>query len=220
MQRRRLAPPYTPPPQDALKVLHCQADFIVVSKPHGLLSVPGLGENKDICVESYMKDRFGTVYIVHRLDMDTSGLMVLARSTQARRALARAFQNRTIVKHYQALVEGCPASESGLIDRPVARYSRQRPLRHLEAGGLAAITHWHCVSRSTENQLSRMNLFPKTGRSHQLRLHMQAIGHPILGDPFYGDPRRYKRLALHATYLAFSLSQNEGLQSFSEPAPF
>ena len=220
MQLRRIAPPYSPPPESALKIVSEAPDFVVVSKPHGLLSVPGRGENKDRCVESYVRNRVGMAYIVHRLDMDTSGLMVLARTPQSRRILARAFQERRVTKHYQALIAGLPIAESGRVDQPIARYSRQRPLRHLEAGGLEAITDWYCIARNVEDDVSRVNLNPQTGRSHQLRLHMQAMGHPILGDPFYGDVTRYPRLAFHATELAFSIGPDRGVRSFSEGAPF
>lgn len=220
MQLRRIAPPYIPPPESALKIVNDAPDFVVVSKPHGLLSVPGRGENKEKCVESYVRNQVGMAYIVHRLDMDTSGLMVLARTPQSRRILARAFQERRVTKHYQALVAGSPSEDSGRVNRAIARYSRQRPLRHLEAGGLEAITDWHCIARNAENGFSRVNLYPQTGRSHQLRLHMQALGHPILGDPFYGDVTRYPRLALHATELAFAIGPDSGVRTFSEAPPF
>ena len=220
MQLRRKPPPYLPPPAAQLECVYADSDMLVLNKPAGLLSVPGKGPEKARCVVTDAQERFGPAYIVHRLDMDTSGLIVLARTIECRRALAHAFQTRQVKKRYLALIEGVPDELSGTIDRPVARYSRQRPLRHLEAGGLSAITHWRLINTAPEGTHSRIELTPLTGRSHQLRLHMQSIGHAILGDPLYGQPRTFSRLALHATQLTFCLGTDPIVHEFDSPAPF
>jgi len=220
MQLRRRAPVYAPPPADQLETVFADDDYIVFNKPSGLLSVPGRGIEKADCVASYARQKYGQAHIVHRLDMDTSGLIVLARTDLARRHLARAFQARQIIKHYQALVSGIPTAASGTIDQPIARYSRQRPLRHLEAGGLSAKTCWKKLEADADSQICRVHLQPETGRSHQLRLHMKSIGHPVLGDPLYGDPSTFSRLALHACYLSFQHHDGVKLCQFKSAPSF
>ena len=165
--------------------MHVADDFIIADKPSGLLSVPGIGPEKAVCANSVLSERHGPVLTVHRLDMDTSGLMVFARTKDAQRALSRQFELRAVDKTYEALVEGEMESEAGTIDAPIAKYSLKRPLRHLDPDGQTAITHWRVLERQPGQ--TRVWLKPETGRSHQLRVHCLAIGHPILGDPLYAE---------------------------------
>ncbi|MEM9225542.1 MAG: RluA family pseudouridine synthase [Pseudomonadota bacterium] len=205
MRDTRTPPAYAPPPAEALKII-CKTDqFAVIDKPSALLSVPGRGPDKAICAQSIVQDRLGEALTVHRLDMDTSGLMVFACTKAAQRALSMAFQDRQVDKTYNAIVSGVPQSESGRIDLPIARFSRQRPLRHVaeagDADALPASTSWRLLEPLDGS--ARLELKPITGRSHQLRLHLAAIGHPILGDVFYGEAASAPRLLLHASMLCF-----------------
>lgn len=213
-----IPPPYTPPPANQLASIFIDDDIIVANKPSGLLSVPGRGEEKAFCAESILTDRHGAALTVHRLDMDTSGLMVFARTKAAQRALSISFQKRLPKKKYIAVVEGVVRDEQGTINLPIGKYSLQRPLRHIEEGGLEAITHWNVETRSTDK--TRLLLMPETGRSHQLRLHLSAIGHPILGDPFYGDTKRANRLLLHASALSFPHPTSTKPLEFKAETPF
>ena len=210
--------PYAPPPAQALISLHCDDEILLADKPSGLLSVPGRGPEKAFCAQSILSERHGPVFTVHRLDMDTSGLMVFARTKDAQRALSRQFERRTVTKTYEALVEGCIMQDGGTIDKAIAKYSLDRPLRHLDPDGQTAITHWRVMDRAT--QQSRLHLHPETGRSHQLRLHLASIGHPILGDAFYGDKARHERLCLHAKSLKLDHPHTHKRMHFSAPPPF
>ena len=209
---------YDPPPAAQLETLHIDADLIVANKPSGLLSVPGLGPEKAICANSQLSDRHGPVLTIHRLDMDTSGLIVFARHKEAQRAMSRQFELRQVEKAYEALVEGCLEPVAGTIDKAIARHSLNRPLRHLDPEGQAAITHWTVIE--TGRNQTRVRLRPETGRSHQLRLHLASQGHPILGDVFYGDPDSAPRLCLHAKALRFAHPTSGENLSFSSATPF
>lgn len=210
--------PYAPPPADTVITVHQDDEIVLIDKPSGLLSVPGRGPEKAFCAQSVVSDRYGPVLTVHRLDMDTSGLMIFARTKDAQRALSRQFEKRAIEKTYEALVEGEVAENSGTIDKAIAKYSLDRPLRHLDPDGQTAITHWHVMDRSSEQ--SRLKLQPETGRSHQLRLHLASIGHPILGDVFYGDKTRHSRLCLHAKTLSFAHPRTNKNVQVATPTPF
>jgi len=210
--------PYCPPPAEQLETVYVDADIVVANKPSGLLSVPGLGPEKAVCANSQLSDRHGAVLTVHRLDMDTSGLIIFARSKNVQRALSRQFELRRVEKSYEALVEGRPGSDAGTIDKAIARHSLNRPLRHLDPDGQIAITHWSVID--AEQTISRVHLRPETGRSHQLRLHMASQGHPILGDVFYGDPESHPRLCLHAKQLAFTHPMSQKDLSFTTTTPF
>lgn len=210
--------PYCPPPADSVITIHIDDEIVLVDKPSGLLSVPGRGPEKAFCAQSVASDRYGPVLTVHRLDMDTSGLMVFARSKDAQRALSRQFEKRTVGKTYEALVEGTIADDAGTIDKAIAKYSLDRPLRHLDPDGQSAITHWRVMDRAREH--SRLELHPETGRSHQLRLHLASIGHPILGDVFYGDKTLHPRLCLHAKTLEIDHPKTDARVRFSAPTPF
>ena len=208
--------PYKPPAEDQLKTLFIDDWLVVCDKPSGLLSVPGLGPEKAVCASSMMSARHGEVFVVHRLDMDTSGVMVFARTKDAQRALSRAFELRQVTKSYEALIEGQPDADQGTVNAAIAKHSLSRPLRHLDPAGREAITHWQVIARAPSH--ARVALHPETGRSHQLRLHMASLGHPILGDVFYGDESTHDRLCLHARTIAFSHPQSGTKVSF-EVAP-
>ncbi|MEL7039990.1 MAG: RluA family pseudouridine synthase [Pseudomonadota bacterium] len=210
--------PYKPPPREALKTIYADADLLIIDKPSGLLSVPGRGPEKAICAHRILSDDHGPVFTVHRLDMDTSGIMIFARSKAAQRHLSRQFEQRRVDKVYEALVEGCPQPKSGTIDAPIARYSKQRPLRHLDPNGQSAITRWQRIAN--DGNSARLALFPQTGRSHQLRLHLASLGHPILGDVFYGDPSSHERLCLHAKSLRFEHPETRQKIRFQSDMPF
>ncbi len=198
---QRVAPPYDPPAPEHLVTLAETSDLLIINKPSGLLSVPGRGAEKAICAQSIAEARHGPALIVHRLDMDTSGLMVLARNKPAQKALSGLFQTRRVAKTYEAIVAGRVEQDAGEIDLPIAKFSRQRPLRHTCPDGQPALTRWNVITR--DGNSTRLELVPVTGRSHQLRLHLSEIGHPILGDAFYGDAHAAPRLLLHARSIAF-----------------
>lgn len=210
--------PYSPTPPDQLETVFIDADIVVANKPSGLLSVPGLGPEKAECANSQLSDRHGAVLTVHRLDMDTSGLIIFARNKDTQRALSRQFELRRVEKSYEALVEGQLDQASGKIDKPIARHSLNRPLRHLDPEGQTAITHWTVLGKETAS--TRVQLRPETGRSHQLRLHMASHGHAILGDVFYGNPDTYQRLCLHAKELAFAHPSTGSDLAFTTATPF
>lgn len=202
---------YRPPPQEQQRVIFVDDALIVVDKPSGLLSVPGRGPDKAACAQSYVQEQFGEALTIHRLDMDTSGILIFARTKSAQSFLSKQFELRRVEKRYEAIAQGIPQTRTGTIDFPIAKYSKNRPLRHIEAGGLEAITHWEIISQTPTT--SRLKLRPETGRSHQLRLHLSAAGYPILGDPLYGMENSAHRLLLHAENL--SIAHPEKLKTLS-----
>ncbi|MAW39813.1 MAG: RNA pseudouridine synthase [Kiritimatiellaceae bacterium] len=184
-----------------MKLIFSDAFMLAVEKPSGLLSVPGKGADKQDCMLSRMQAVYPDALLVHRLDMDTSGLMLFARSLEAQRALSMQFEKRAIEKVYIAWVEGCLVLDEGEIDLPLRKDMEQAlPPRHMVdlEQGKPAQTRWRVRDR-LETQ-TRVELVPLTGRSHQLRVHMQSLGHPIVGDPIYGTPD--ERLMLHAQRLS------------------
>lgn len=194
--------------------------MVAINKPSGLLSVPGIGPEKAFCALSILCNRFDEAFVVHRLDMDTSGVMVFARTKEAQRDLSMSFEKRLTHKTYEALTEGLIEAESGTIDKAIAKYSLRRPLRHLDPDGRAAVTNWQMMERDAAASTSRVALTPITGRSHQLRLHLQSIGHPILGDAFYGDSTLHERLCLHARDLSLPHPNTGNTVHLSCPTPF
>ena len=178
--------------------------LIVVEKPSGLLSVPGRGPDLQDCLSARVQATHPAALVVHRLDRDTSGLMVMALGLAAQRALNRQFADRMVEKCYVAVVVGCPATSEGVIDLPM-RKDFDRPPRHMidPVAGRPAFTRWRLVE--THGDRSRLEVRPLTGRSHQIRLHLATLGHPILGDPLYGPADAYAmsaRLLLHANQLS------------------
>ena len=188
-------------------VLHVDDTFIVINKPSGLLSVPGRGPDKADCAASRVRQLFSDALTVHRLDMETSGLLLFARGIDAQRALSRAFESRQVEKRYVAVVDGLMENDSGEIDLPLICDWPNRPRQIVDHTiGKPSLTHWRVLARDAQVNTTRVELSPVTGRSHQLRVHMNEIGHPILGDALYGtDESRAAapRLLLHATRLRF-----------------
>ncbi len=179
--------------------------LLVLDKPSGLLAVPGRGPDLQDCLSARVLAVHPSALVVHRLDRDTSGLLVMALSPEAQRQLGRKFENRKVRKRYTAVVAGNIADDEGLVDLAL-RKDFDRPPRHrvdLELGKPAQ-TRWRVVGRSFDR--TRVSLEPITGRSHQLRIHMASLGHPILGDPLYAPPEvaaMAPRLLLHAEWLEF-----------------
>ncbi len=219
-----LPPPYRPPPATAIEPLHLDDTMIVVDKPSGLLSVPGRGEDKADCLAARVQAVFADALIVHRLDMATSGLLVMARGVEAQRRLNRAFLTRSVEKRYVALLAGRLAPASGTVDLPLICDWPNRPRQIVShAQGKASTTHWRVSGFDAARDCTRVELEPLTGRSHQLRVHMQALGHPILGDELYADNvecARAPRLMLHASFLALIHPFAEHRLEFHSNAPF
>ncbi len=183
-------------------VLYADPWLLALLKPSGLLSQPGLGPELADSLISRAQERWPEVRLVHRLDRDTSGLILLARDATTHRALSAAFAERRVRKTYLAVVQGLPADRGGVINQPLARIAT-RPPRYgvvpLEQGGKPALTRWRVLRRFEGSSL--LLLQPRTGRSHQLRVHLADLGHPVLGDPLYGEPAAAPRLQLHAAGL-------------------
>ena len=202
--------------------IHIDDFIIVVNKPSGLLAVPGRGEAGRDNLASRVQARFADALVVHRLDQHTSGLMVLARGLDMQRGLNKAFAERQVHKRYEAVVEGQVEGDSGQIDAPLMADWPRRPLQMVNtAGGKPSLTEWRLLSRTEPDSGCRLSLQPVTGRSHQLRVHLQHIGHPIRGDDLYApQPLRSDRLLLHACELRFAHPDSGAQMSFSNPAPF
>ena len=210
-----------------LVVIHKDDAVLVLDKPTGLLSVPGRGLDKQDCLSLRVQASYPDALVVHRLDMATSGLMLFARSTVVQRALSLAFAERRISKRYVAMVAGHlvrPAQEWGVIDLPIGADWHQRPLRKIDhALGKASVTRWRVLAAGPDQRATRLELAPETGRSHQLRVHLLALGHPILGDALYGSPEvqgMATRLLLHASSLAFTHPVSMQSLQFASAADF
>ena len=200
------------PAGGCVRIIFADADLIVVDKPAGMPSVPARTSLDPPCVASHMRAAFGELEAVHRLDRDTSGLLVLARSSQARAALGRAFEARMVQKRYEAIVHGGPGHAEGIVHLPLASDPQRPPRSRVDPIlGRPATTRWRLLTASatTERRWSRLELEPVTGRSHQLRVHLAWLGMPIVGDRLYGPSQPPAkglpgfRLGLHATWLAF-----------------
>jgi tRNA pseudouridine32 synthase/23S rRNA pseudouridine746 synthase len=204
--------------------------LLVVNKPAGLLAVPGRGADKQDCLSERVRSRFADALIVHRLDMATSGLMLFARGVAMQSALNKAFASREISKRYVAVVDGLltlqmdSMEEWGTIDLPIAVDWPNRPLRIIDPmHGKPSVTKWRPLNQDTNACCTRLELEPVTGRSHQLRVHLRALGHPILGDRLYASPvqqMRANRLLLHARSLGLHHPVSGALLSFESPVPF
>ncbi|WP_432730857.1 RluA family pseudouridine synthase [Variovorax sp. W6] len=195
------------PPQ--LQPVHEDPYLLVLDKPAGLLCVPGRGEDKQDCLSARAMRQWPDALIVHRLDMATSGLVLMARGIEMQRALSAAFAERQVHKRYEAVVDGAmPLREEwSLIDAPLMADWPRRPLQKIDPAGKPSLTRWKAVSvLPGEPASTHVLLEPLTGRSHQLRVHLLSIGYPILGDALYGDAAlqaRAPRLLLHASELGF-----------------
>jgi tRNA pseudouridine32 synthase/23S rRNA pseudouridine746 synthase len=205
---------------EGLKLLHVDPALIVVEKPAGLLAVPGRGEAGLDNLAQQVQRAYGDALVVHRLDMSTSGLMLFARGPEAQRRLSTAFAERRVHKRYVAVVEGRLAREAGEIDAALAADWPNRPRQIVHpTRGRAALTRWRLLEHLDD--ASRLELEPVTGRSHQLRVHLQSIGHPIRGDALYApQPLRAGRLLLHASALELVHPQSGLPLRFSSPVPF
>ena len=198
---------YHPPVDEGLDVLFHDTELLVVNKPSGLLSVPGRGEHKKDCLITRVQVDYPDALIVHRLDMETSGVMVMARNKSVHRQLGLLFQEREAQKRYVAIVDGQIREASGIIDLPLICDWPNRPRQIVDhEHGKPSITRFKVLWRNIEEGTTRVELEPETGRSHQLRVHLQSMGHPILGDRLYANEQQQAkatRLLLHALSLGF-----------------
>ncbi|MET4692887.1 pseudouridine synthase [Endozoicomonas lisbonensis] len=223
-----------PPCHEELRELYRDDHLVVVDKPAGLLSVPGRHPANFDSALSRLQAINPESRVVHRLDMSTSGVMVFALQADSHRALSRQFQDRLVSKGYTAEVWGTPAEQSGSVNLPMRCDWPNRPKQMVDhEQGKPALTHYTCINtcintcsnqhQEASSQNSRVWLEPVTGRSHQLRVHMAELGHPILGCEFYAHPEAYEasaRLNLHATRLTFTHPALKELMTFEVPAPF
>lgn len=217
------APHIVPPCHEQVEILYQDAYMLVVNKPQPLLSTPGrLPENKDSAI-TRLQQQFPSAELVHRLDMATSGLLLIALSKPSARNLSIQFQQRTIEKTYTAILQGHVAQDSGEIHAPLITDWPNRPLQKVcYETGKPSQTLYQVLERY-DDQTTRVLFTPITGRSHQLRIHSREIGHPILGCHLYGlqgSEHRAERLLLHATSLAFNHPISQQAMAFNCPAPF
>ena len=202
-------------------LVYVDEHLLVLDKPAGLLAVPGRGEDKQDCLALRAQRLWPDALVVHRLDMATSGLFIMGRGIAMQRRLGRAFADREVDKHYEAVVTGVVAPDTGSITLPLAADWPRRPLQKVDAAGRPSETRWTVVTRDADS--TRLLLEPLTGRTHQLRVHLQAIGHPILGDALYAPPdvqARSPRLLLHATRLQLTHPAGGEPLVFESAAPF
>ena len=213
-----------------LEIVHADPFLLVLNKPSGLLAVPGRGADKQDCLSARAQQLYPDALVVHRLDMGTSGLMLMARSPDTQRALSQAFAQRLVHKRYAAIVSGAMAAPVdaidgwGQIDLPILVDWARRPLRKIDAeNGKPSLTRWRITEPCQAGNTTRLLLEPVTGRSHQLRVHLRALGHPIVGDLLYAPPpvaAAADRLLLHACSLAFAHPLSGQWMSFESPALF
>jgi tRNA pseudouridine32 synthase / 23S rRNA pseudouridine746 synthase len=209
------------PPDSPLDIVHVDEEILVLDKPSGLLTVAGKTEDLADCLEARANAAFPGARPVHRLDKDTSGLIVFARTPEALTHIGLQFEKRWTSKTYQALIWGQPSEESGLVDRPLKADWPNRPKQCISAeGGRPAQTEWRVIDRSNP---VRLLLRPLTGRAHQLRIHMAFLGHPILGDNLYAHAAALMasaRLCLHASTLSFVHPSKGTTLLFRSETPF
>jgi tRNA pseudouridine32 synthase/23S rRNA pseudouridine746 synthase len=209
----------------ALTVVHEDAHLLVLDKPAGLLCVPGRGEDKQDCLSARATARWPDALVVHRLDMGTSGLVLMARSPAVQRTLGDAFAAQQVWKRYEAVVDGVLGESPhwSVIDAPLMADWPRRPLQKVDPAGKPSLTRWRVLETLPSQGASRLLLEPRTGRSHQLRVHLASIGHTILGDALYGDEdqqRRAPRLMLHASVLQLRHPASGEAVRFESPPRF
>jgi tRNA pseudouridine32 synthase/23S rRNA pseudouridine746 synthase len=215
---------YQPPEHRGLNILYIDDALIVLNKPAGLLSVPGRGNEKQDCLTARVQQEYPEVLSVHRLDMETSGIIIMARNANVHRQLGQLFEQRKIHKRYVAIVDGRVKTPTGSIDLPLCSDWPNRPRQKVDADhGKPAMTRYRLLQYISEENCSLLELTPLSGRTHQLRVHLMSLGHPIHGDRLYATRdivEKSSRLLLHASYLAFKhpLSR-EPIEIESEP-PF
>ncbi|MDO8926876.1 MAG: RluA family pseudouridine synthase [Sideroxyarcus sp.] len=201
------------------ELIYQDDSLLVVNKPAGMLAVPGRGEDKQDCLSARLQQTFPDALVVHRLDMATSGLIVFARGAGMQRRLSLVFQEREVSKRYLAIVSGVLEREAGEISLPLSSDWPNRPRQMVNhTQGKPSLTRYHLLGMESGN--SRVELEPVTGRTHQLRVHLAAICHPILGDALYGDAASAPRLLLHACSLSFNHPVSGEPLNFASPAPF
>ena len=210
------------PPSTPLKILHKDAHLLVLSKPHGLLSVPGKLEGREDSLQTRVAKEYPESLLVHRLDLETSGVFIMARSKEVQRNLGMQFERRKTGKTYIARVWGQIEGESGDIDLPLRCDWDNRPMQMVcHEQGRPSQTHWDVIG--CDEISTRVKLTPVTGRSHQLRVHMLELGHPILGDDFYAHEEAHAaapRLQLHAESLTVHHPDGGARVTFTDPCPF
>ena len=211
---------YTPPRNSGLDLIYRDESLLVVNKPAGLLAVPGRGVDKQDNMASRVQSEFPEALIVHRLDMATSGLLLLARGTEMQRRLSRLFRERLVVKHYVAVVAGKVEPATGEIDLPLIGDWPNRPKQKVDSSiGKPSLTRYRLLAYDAGTNTTHLELEPITGRTHQLRVHMAAIGHPIVGDALYGG-QEAERLMLHACSLGFAHPCSGEILGLSCEPPF
>ncbi len=210
------------PPNSPLDILYHDKDIVVLNKPSGLLSVPGRQDHMKDSLSLRVQDRFSTATIVHRLDMDTSGIMLMALNKQAHRYISMQFEKRVIKKSYIAHLYGIVEQDEGKIDLPIILDWPNRPLHIVDhENGKNALTCWKVLER--HDGYTKIALYPVTGRTHQLRVHAVAMGHPILGDSLYAHEKalgQSDRLLLHATKLTLTHPYTKDKVTFTSEADF
>lgn len=213
---------YTPPMEPYLTVIHEDEDIIVLDKPSGLLSVPGKPEELKDCLESRARERYPTASTIHRLDKDTSGVVVMALNKWAHGRIGIQFEKRQTEKFYEARLWGLLEEDRGRVDLPLATDWERKPRQRVDfERGRNAVTDWQVLAR--EEKATRVKLMPVTGRTHQLRVHMLTLGHPIIGDAFYAEGEALMaagRLQLHAEMLGFAHPTDGRPMQFVIPCPF
>ncbi len=215
---------YLPPPDTGLDILFQDPYLLVLNKPSGLLSVPGRGADKQDSLAWRVQQQYPEALTVHRLDMETSGLIVMARNAEVHRQMSQIFEQRKVNKRYVAIVDGLIGQPEGNIDLPLITDWPNRPRQKIDHNhGKPAQTRYRVLSQERELHTTRVELQPVTGRSHQLRVHMLALGHAILGDRLYGNSTaqdKAERLLLHAGELVFQHPVSQEPLRFTLDAPF
>jgi tRNA pseudouridine32 synthase/23S rRNA pseudouridine746 synthase len=207
----------------SVPILYQDDDILVVNKPAGILSVPGNNPADGLSVIEILKPDFPDARAAHRLDMATSGLLIIALGKHALVHISNQFQVRTVDKTYHALVYGTPSHTNGIINAPLICDYPNRPKQKLcHDIGKPSITEWKVIDK-IDTQKTLLELKPRTGRSHQLRVHCASIGHPIIGDYFYADDTALSlsdRLELYAVYLSFIHPVTNEKMEFNAPSPY
>ena len=214
---------YHPPPNCGLEIIYQDQYLVGVNKPAGLLSVPGRGEDKADSLATRVQSVYADALVAHRLDRDTSGLLVFPRGAAIHRQLSLMFEQREMEKSYVAVVLGKLAQQQGVVDQPLLVDWPNRPRHSVNlVNGKSAQTRYKVISYDAASNTTRVALEPITGRTHQLRVHMQYLGHPIVGDTLYGgnEDGRAARLLLHAHTLDFSHPVSGEMMTLSSPIPF
>ncbi|WP_339723098.1 RluA family pseudouridine synthase [uncultured Paraglaciecola sp.] len=213
---------YSPPTSPYMDIISQDDDIVVLNKPSGLLSVPGKAKEHADSLQTRVQRVFPTATVVHRLDMATSGIMVMALNKPAHRHISKQFELRETAKTYQAIVFGTVQQDAGEINLPLICDWPNRPKQMVDhERGKKALTHWRVLERNSHS--TRVELKPVTGRSHQLRVHMLSMQHPIIGDRLYAHDQALSmanRLNLHAMFLSFRHPVTEQKLHFESPVPF